>query len=81
MSRGIDPICARCEHFTGKQDPAAAALGTGFCLIHERTVQWDAWACGPLWNRAPNMNPRTAYIAAQRARVEREQQQPTEEPK
>lgn len=67
-----DSICARCEKFTTRHDPEAAREGTGFCTIHERTVRWDAWACGPLWHKAPSMAPRNAYIAAQRAREEGE---------
>lgn len=72
-----DATCARCEHFTAQRDIEAAKEGTGYCLILERPVRFDAWACGPLWDKARNMNPRTAYIAAQRAREE-QQSQPKE---
>ena len=71
-----DSTCARCSHFTGQRDLEAAKGGTGYCLIHERAVQWNAWACGPLWDRAENRREREKYITQQQQRES--QQQPKE---
>ena len=61
-----DRICARCERFTVKDHPQQAAVGLGLCTgytaVQEVFVRWDAIFC-VLFNPAPNMNVREAWIA------------------
>lgn len=63
-------ICARCEHFTLKTDPARVAAGEGQCIgfLEEikEFVAWDAPTCR-LYRRAKEMAPREVWIAARQA--------------
>ena len=65
-------ICARCEHFTLKTDPARAAAGLGHCIgflvAIESFVPWNTPVCR-LYRKAKQIEPREAWILQMEAKA------------